>query len=130
MSKLSWLAVIALVGPFSSGCGGCPWTKLSDLVVTPDTPCLDIHLADSSGTGPSTGCVDPVIYGQNNCSDALVIEGTTNGEQTFNPGDSFVIEVPLETSTPDHGDDFVIVASLGTDLVQISFHASGGTDGS
>jgi len=41
-----------------------------------------------------------------------------------------LIEVPLETSMPDHGDDFVVFATLGADLVQISFHASGGTDGS
>jgi len=132
MSKLSLLAVVALAVPFTSGCGGCPWTQLSDLVVTPDTPCLDLQLADSSGNAPSTGCVDPVVYGQNNCTDALVVPAqftTTGVDQTFQPGANIVLEVQADSSTRDHGDNFAIAAMLGADPVTISFHASGGIAG-
>jgi len=131
MSHRIWRSAALATSVLLAGCGGCPWITLSNLQVTPAMSCLALQLADSSGTAPSTGCVDPVVFGHNSCADALVVpahDNVTGMALTFQPGEDILIEVPNERAVRDHGDDFTVAAMLGSSSVTITFHASGGID--
>jgi len=108
-----------------SACGGCPWTSHSDITVTPEASCLEIAIANSSGDAPSTGCVDPVIYGTNACTTTLVLPAEYASDLQaveVAPGQSFVYEVDLG-HCEEVGDRFdaAIPATLDGSEITLSF---------
>ena len=131
LGSLLTASVLAGLASATTGCGGCPWTKLSALEVTPARPCLDLQLADGADSHATGGCVNPVVYGRNNCESAVTVPGaftSTLADQTFEPGADIQVEVPLETSTQSHGDNFAVPFLIGSDTVIVSFRGTGGTD--
>ena len=112
--------------PAMHGCGGCPWLHSSAVFVDPATPCLELSIADTTGEGDSTGCVDPVLHGWNRCTAPLTLPASfadSGVEQTFAPGARVVFEVSLGASTPYESDTsrFTMPARLGADDVTIRF---------
>jgi hypothetical protein len=113
-------------------CGGCPWTSISSITTSPDVQCLGLHTAGSSGQAPSTGCVNPVVLGHNNCSGPLVIPAsvtTAAMDLTFQPSEDIQFEVPLGIATyhaNNNSDryDWSIIAQLGGQPLTIGFHGS------
>lgn len=120
MTVLAALAATSL-----HACGGCPWLHASPVSVDPSTPCLELSIADTTGDGDSTGCVDPVVHGWNHCTETLVLPPSFPGapEVSFAPGDRIVHEVDLGTSTPRNNDTnlFELPARLGTADIIIRF---------
>ena len=75
--------------------------------------------------------MNPVVYGRNNCAEAVTVPGAftaTLADQTFEPGADITVEVPLETSTNNHGDNFAVPFLIGSETVIVSFRATGGID--
>ncbi len=106
-------------------CGGCPWLHASPVSVEPSMPCLELGIADTTGEGDSTGCVDPVLHGWNHCTETLVLPPAAPGspEVSFAPGDRIVHEVDLGTSIRRENDTnlFELPARLGTTDIIIRF---------
>ncbi len=95
--------LLALLGPgavaMSAGCGdggegGCPWNNFGEVVLTPATPCLDIHATDH-GQG---SCTDPGLVVANHCDQLLVIPSRSahSPEIHVPPGQTSVVDIPLE----------------------------------
>ena len=124
---LSILFLFVLVG---SGCirmGGCPWTEHGEVTIKPKTSCLDLHLADASGVAPSTGCVNPVLYGKNNCESALSLPkdfSTNKKELTVEKGKSFNFEISYYDVCKVVANDrchITMPANLGDKKITIEF---------
>ncbi|TNF38456.1 MAG: hypothetical protein EP329_00330 [Deltaproteobacteria bacterium] len=127
--RLTKLALsLTLVAPLlvgGTGCGGCPWIGHSAVVVTPDVACLQLAIANGSGDAPSTGCVNPVLYGENTCAEALVLPAShalDGQEVTVAAGTSFAFEVDLGACVIENDGYYAgIPAALGADAVLIEF---------
>lgn len=108
-------------------CGGCPWVDSSAAVITPATPCLELeiskgdrHLPDGEG-----GCVSPIVFGTNTCSEALTFAAediTAEQDIIVQPGQPFEVAIPLDSSMPDGKNyAFVVPAKLGAADLSIAF---------
>lgn len=110
-----------------SACGGCPWTETSEVTIDPATACLALQVADSSGTPPSTGCVNPVLYGQNGCGETLTIPAAwsaTGADAVFDAGAEVETEIDLgSTAAQDGVYEFAVSATMGGDPITIWFTA-------
>jgi len=119
--------VVPVSAPVLAGCGGCPWTSSSDVDVSPEATCLDLEVSDGDRHLPNGegGCVNPILFGTNNCAEPLTLPATdTTGDDAVvvQPGASFEIAVPLDRATTSGDDyDFVISATLGSDAISIAF---------
>ena len=126
----------ATVGVFASaGCGGCPWTSASAVTVTPsvtpggtDTSCLVLSLADTSGEPPSTGCVNPVLVGSNDClGHGLLLPADYNPHgmgMSIPSGDSPSFHWEIDLARATHSGDsysFSVPAELGGEAITIVF---------
>ena len=125
--SLTLVLVVPLLSVLLAGCGGCPWTEVSDVTVRPAKPCLELRVADASGRGDSTGCVDPVLVGKNSCSDTLLLPAEHAGERKegiFGPGEKVVFEVAFEKAEEREPDryEYSIPGRLGEESVTITFH--------
>jgi len=124
------LALLLLV-LLASGCllpdsGGCPWTETSAVTVEPANDCLELALADASGTGASTGCVNPVLVGTNRCDATLILppEAHLRGDVLeVAPGEAFTYQVSLEQAVeaPDNHFSFELPAHLDEAPIRIEF---------
>ena len=106
--------------------GGCPWTETSAVELSPSTACLTLSLADASGRGDSTGCVAPVLVGENHCSEPLALPVSASAIDSalmVEPGERFTFEVSLDSAIEDPNDDFrfAVVARLGAEPLSIRF---------
>ncbi len=126
------VAAALLAGAFAA-CGGCPWTQLSAVAITPAQPCLTVTTADSSGTAPSAGCVSPVLIVHNGCADALTfpaVDAEDGAVHVIAAGADGTIEVPIGIATSQHpinnADryDWMLDATLGATPIVLAFHAS------
>lgn len=114
-----------------AGCspGGCPWTQLSGLTVTPKLDCLEIRAAGNGDPGSTGGCVNPNLVGVNRCAEPLVFPASAResapdagGDLTIAPGASFNVELEAErVTTRVEGDTryFHVSATLGSTPVSI-----------
>jgi hypothetical protein len=117
-----WLTLCAILYadllPTPVAYGGCPWTKASEVTVSPSTPCLELSVIQGA-----RGCIDPELDGQNKCTETFTLRG-----HEFAPGDSISVLVSLDsgTSHQDHGIvdryDFQLSAKLGARDISISFY--------
>ena len=121
--------LLVLLGGFGllAGCqGGCPWTEISGVTVVPECSCLDLSLADASGRGDSTGCVDPVLIVENVCTETLhlPVETAANGKGVdVKPGARGLYEIAFASSEEREKDKyyFSIPALLGERKIAIEF---------
>jgi hypothetical protein len=125
----SGLLIVASLLATNAGCGGCPWVTTSDAEVSDNAACLDLDVADGSGDEPSTGCVDPVVFGTNNCNAELIVPAefsATGQELVIAPGGAVAIEVPLSVGEYDEDEErytFLLAAELGDEPISITFTA-------
>lgn len=125
---VSLLAVILSIFLVMSGCdggGGCPWTSHGKVLVTPPEACLNLSVAGADGQAPSTGCVNPVLFGYNNCDVSLTLPGSMSvdsKDKVVKSGAAFTFEVSLNTCK-QNGEDFHarIPATLGKNGIVIEF---------
>lgn len=127
-NRLARLCLLfALSAPAAlAGCGGCPWTESSNATITPATPCLQLQVSQGdrhldNGVG---GCVDPVLFGTNTCTEPVTFRGETivgGVDVVVAPGAPFEVAAPLpEDSGADHF-DFEVAARLGSTDLAIKF---------
>ena len=127
-TRHAWIVLLSLFA--LGGClpemGGCLWTETSAVELTPEVPCLTLALADASGQGDSTGCVDPVLVGENHCSRELALPASASAVDlalAVEPGGSFTFEVALHTAAEEPHDryQFAVAAQLGDEPLTIRF---------
>jgi hypothetical protein len=127
ISRLAILLVVAWgFGVLACCQGGCPWTKTSEVTVVPETSCLELKLADASGGGDSTGCVNPVLIVKNICTEVLHLPGETakKGKAVdLKPGGRVLYEVDIASSVEREEGKFYfsIPATLGERKIAIEF---------
>jgi|GEM_PF-2989675 len=129
LRRLAHLTVsMTLIAPMlvtATGCGGCPWIGHSAVVVTPDVACLDLEIASGSGDAPSTGCVNPVLFGENACGEALVLPAShalDGQEVTVTAGTSFAFEIDLGACAVENDGYYAgVPAALGDTDILIEF---------
>ena len=107
--------------------GGCPWNMVSEVTVSPPTPCLEL-----SGRQGAGGCVNPELYGQNNCSETVTIsigKASSPRIHEFAPSDRISVLVDLALGTPSEDQygfvdryDFQLPAKIRARDISISFY--------
>jgi len=124
-ASIGLLSLLALAGCLPR-MGGCPWTQTSAVELTAEASCLTLSLADASGQGDSTGCVDPVLVGENHCSKELVLPASASAidlAMAVEPGRGFTFEVALHGAAEEPHDryQFAVTAQLGDEPLTIHF---------
>lgn len=77
-SRQGLLPLVAAILALTACHGGCPWTQVTEVEIVPPTPCLEVHVADASGEGASSGCVNPVLVIRNHCAGSFDLPGGFN----------------------------------------------------
>ena len=112
--------------------GGCPWTQTSAVTVTPTTACLNVTVANATGSASPGGCVDPDLAIVNDCTDPLVLQAGSvvgGGDTGVVASDGGLISIPPSKSAvvevSGHGaGSYVVNATLGATPIRIEFSAS------
>lgn len=124
----SFIGLAALSAPACEPMGGCPWVETSDVDIDPGASCLQLFIPEGDSSTPlaTGGCVNPVLFGRNECNVPLVIEASPEGAwpaQTVLPGDFLDLEVRLDGNVGTQGSriDFEVHGQLGESPVVIRF---------
>jgi hypothetical protein len=126
---LSFLFVLSLFLSVA-GCG-CQEHSVSEVTVSPDTPCLTVQAgggtSDYFDPGAVGMCESLYLYTENSCSDPVTIQVPTEAgidaptePLTVEAGDSFTFEFPGWSSR-----NFELQATLGTQPITLTFAVGG-----
>lgn len=120
------LILISLLIPlgFLTGCGGCPWTRSTEVEIEPEISCLTAKIARPDGEYKG-GCVNPQLLLTNNCDETLIIAASEDEfweELILEPGEEDSRQIDLASAEMD-GDDYIfsIPAILGEEEITLSF---------